>query len=484
MKMDFTQPPPKAKDLAESQTLINVLWKTCSEIKEVKQKNAELEERLNTNSKNSSLPPSKDNKKKIAKKKSKKTKKKRGGQPGHRIHKRALAPIEQVDVIKKCTPNKQCRCGGLIHSNQAFRRHQKYELPVIKPIITEYQIYSGNCCICKKEYKGRLPSSVPNSMLGARAVATIATLTGNYRMSKRNVVNLFDDIYGFKISVGLVSKSEKTASCALEQPVEEAKQFIKGIDNVQVHADETGHKESGKKMWAWVAVALLVSVFIIRASRGTQVAKELLGDAFKGILNSDRWCAYNWVDQKRRQLCWAHLDRDFTKISERKGTSKIVGEALLDKTDKMFSYWHKVKNGDKTRTQFQKYMRILRADIESLLIRGTRCKNRKTAGTCRHILGLKSALWTFIDHVDIEPTNNTAEQVIRTHVIWNKTSFGTQSPAGTLYMERILTTVGTCKLQKRNVLNFMTDVIQKYFKNEPAPSLLPEHNSQEIQKAA
>ena len=142
----------------------------------------------------------------------------------------------------------------------------------------------------------------------------VSTFTVCYRVSKRNVASLFQDIYCFRISIGTICKAEKIASAALMYLVEQAKKFIKN-KNTQIYTDETGHKENGKRMWAWVAVACYMSIFIIRPSRGSVVAKELLGEDFSGILIIDRWSAYSWISKLLRQLCWSHLLRDFEKIS-------------------------------------------------------------------------------------------------------------------------------------------------------------------------
>ena len=480
MKFDFNKPAPQPKNLPEANRIIKRLWKLCADSKKLKVKLEAQNERLNTNSDNSSLPPSKDNKSKSRKKrKKKKSIRKQGAQHGHEAKKRELLPVSEVDKVEKIYPEKQCPCSGTVNIRDEFRRHQTYELPVIKPFVTEYQMMSGECNLCGRICWASLPLGIPTGMFAPRAIAMISTLTGGYRMSKRNVVNLFDDVYNFKISVGSVINAEKIASKAMEAPVEEAKQFIKNADGVEVHADETGHKEKGKKMWAWVAVTMLVAVFIIRSSRGSKVAKELLGDKFKGILNSDRWNGYSWVSTVRRQLCWAHLKRDFQKIAERNGVSKIIGEKLLSYEHNMFLYWRKVKAGEKTKKEFQLYMKRIRREVELLLLRGTRSRNSKTAGTCRHILSLKDALWTFVDCDGVDPTNNTAEQVIRTHVIWRKVCFGTQSANGTLYMERVLTVVGSCKLQERNVLDFITHAVESYFFEKRSPSLIPKkYNTQ------
>ena len=439
----------------------------------LRQENEGLKEKLKTNSKNSSAPPSSDGfrKEKRTKQKKGKSKRKQGGQPGRTGVGRTLFSAEEVDVCEVVKPSKECSCGGLVIPTSNYQRHQVHELPKIKPIVTEYQLYSGRCCACNKKHYASLPAGVPEGMLGPLAMAKIGALTGDFRMSKRNVTFLFDDFYDLRISVGTVSNVEQIVSAALEKSVEEAKAFIpeQGV----VHADETSHAEQGNKMWTWAFIAGLAAVFIIRPSRGAQVAKDFLGEAFQGILNTDRWSGYAWLAAIFRQLCWAHLIRDFCKISERKGPSRKIGRELLKLTKKMFRYWHRVRDGTLKREKFQTLMQPLRKQVEALLEEGAQCSHSKTSGTCKQLLKVKQALWTFVDKEGVEPTNNLAEQILRRIVIWRKTSFGTQSSAGTLYLERIMTVVSTCKMQKRNVLDFVSEAIQAHLSKTKSPSLLP-----------
>lgn len=493
MDIDITGSAPKATTLAEANQLISRLWSLVAPLsaqiealteqnKKLQEKVISLEEKKRTNSKNSSLPPSKDrtskhksNAKRNAQRR--KNPKKQGGQPGHKKHERALLPPEKVDSIVSCLPDKACSCGGRVMTDKAVhRRHQQYEFPVIKPMVTEYQIYAGFCGQCKKKQIGKLPVDVSASMLGPRATAMTAHLSGTYRMSKKNIVNLYQDMFDFSLSAGMVCKAEKTVSCALEAPINEATQFIQSADNVGVNADETGFKEKGKTMWAWVAISSLVTIFMIRKGRTKKVAQELLGENFNGILCSDRYSAYNWIANERRQLCWAHLERDFRKISERTGTSAVIGDELLEQTHHLFHYWHQFKEGSINRNTLKRKCRLIKLNVECLLRRGTKSKNTKTAGTCRNILTYGKALWQFVEKENIEPTNNLAEQKIRTLVIWQKTSFGTQSQSGSLYMERIISVVATCRLQSRNILNYLTSAVKSYVEKADPPSLLPNSN--------
>ena len=366
-----------------------------------------------------------------------------------------------------------CLCGLVILRSEIHNRHQQYEFPIIRPIVTEYQIYDGTCNQCNKNHIGKLPHGVSWSMLGPRATAMTANLSGTYRISKQNIVGIYHDIFDFTLSIGMVCKAEKTVSHALAVPVNQAKHFIRSVDAAGVNSDETGFKEKGKPMWAWIAASCLVAVFMIRSGRDKQAAKELLGKNFKGILCSDRYSAYQWIPNEYRQICWAHLDRDFRKISERSGSSSIIGTDLLTQTNHLFHFWHQFKNGNINREILQKKTKLIRVLIEGLLRQGKRSKNNKTSGTCRNILSYGPALWHFLETDNIEPTNNLAERLLRTIAIWRKTSFGTQSKAGSLYMERIMTVVATCKLQGRNILDYLTQAVKAHIENSGIPSLLP-----------
>ena len=306
-----------------------------------------LEERLNTHSRNSSKPPSSDPPSAPPKthktKGGKKSGRKRGGQPGRQGKGRTLLPPDQVDRTVECRPDTQCRCGAEAHINKHYRRHQVFELPQVRPEVTEYRLYQGTCPRCSRTCRGELPTGVGMSQLGPRAHAMIATLSGAYRQSKRLIKELLKDVYGLDISIGAISDAERRVSEALRPCEDEARAHVKAAS--RVHCDETGHFCEGQRGWVWVAVTRLISLFHVATSRSTEVARKILGETFSGILISDRYCAYNWVDSQARQLCWAHLKRDFQKMVDRGGTSKPIGEALLAQTEALFKSWHQVRDG-------------------------------------------------------------------------------------------------------------------------------------------
>jgi len=243
------------------------------------------------------------------------------------------------------------------------------------------------------------------------------------------------------------------------------------MEHLFFRASVEGH---GRLAWMWLMACSLVAVFRIATSRGSEVAKALLGEDFAGILTSDRWSGYNWYDPDLRQLCWSHLTRDFQGFIDRGGKGAETGQALMEERNRMFKWWHQVREGTMSRAEFQDRMNAVEHEVGRLLRKASEQAEKKTAGVAREILKHEQAMWTFVYVEGVEPTNNFGERLIRHSVMYRKTSFGTQSPAGSRFVGRILTTVTTCALQKRNALEFLTEVLYAYRRGLPAPSLLPQ----------
>jgi transposase len=435
----------------------------------------DVQERLGQNSRNSSCPPSSDRpdqKQEKTQKRNKKGQRQPGGQPGHPGHKRPLKPVEEVDKVVPVKPE-QCRhCGAALQGEDPHpHRHQVTEIPPIEPIVTEYQLQTLTCDECGGQIRAELPDGVPRRVFGPRLQSIVSLGSGVYRLSRRQVEQMMADFFKVDLALGSVKNLENDTSEALSEPVEEAKVYVK--EQAQANIDETSWSQGNAKGWLWVVVTSLVVVFVIRLSRAGKVAKELLGEEFQGIVNSDRHSAYNWLPLPLRQLCWAHLIRKFQAFVDYGGPSALIGQALLTKTELMFAWWYKLRDEEISRAEFQEKMKPIRTEIVRLLKEGAGCEHQKTAGSCAHILKFEPALWTFIDVEGVEPTNNEAEQEIRSGVIWRKTSFGTQSKTGSLFVERMLTVSATLKRQNRNILDYLTEACTARLHNRPAPSILP-----------
>src|SRR5467141_3859692 len=430
-----------------------------------------LQEQLNQTSQNSSRPPSSDPPQ-HGRPRRPRSQRHRGGQPGHPGHTRTLIPVEDVDEVVVIKPE-QCAHGQapLAGDDRTPWRHQVMEIPPIEPVVTEYQWHQLMCSACGEVTRAPWPTGIPSGTYGPRVQATVALCTGSYRLSKRTTQQMMDDVFGVPWSVGTISQLEQATTEVLGEPVEEARGAVAA--QAVAHVDETSGRQGGKRAWLWVAVTSLVTVFVVRMSRGGQVARALLGERFSGILVTDRYSAYNWYPVRWRQLCWAHLLRDFEAIRGRGGASEEIGAALLAQAHQMFTWWHRVRDGTLKRSTFRSYMSPLRREVERLLDAGSRCGMPTTEGTCRDILKRREALWTFVQVEGVEPTNNTAERSIRPGVQRRKISFGTQSEAGSRFVESMMTVVATLKQQQRNVLEYLTAAHEAALRGAAAPSLLP-----------
>jgi transposase len=400
---------------------------------------------------------------------------KRGGQPGHEGHHRELLPPDRVNKVEDVWP---AQCEGcetqLPHEHRTEVdepvRHQVIEVPPIQAFVTEFRLHAQYRDRCSHTTRANLPPGVPRGAFGLRLRAIIALFVGAYRISRRVAVDALGDLLGVELSLGSVSNVEQVMSRAVEQPVQEAEAYAQS--QRVGYADETSWREGRQRMWLWVLGTSAVVIFKIQARRSAEAARALLG-RFRGILVTDRWSAYVGWPLRRRQMCWAHLRRDFHFIAESNGTAHHVGLALLTLTETLFDRWHRARDGTMTRRSFQREVSKLRLQFEAQLKKGAGCFAPKVSGMCLEILHVFDALWTFVDVRGVEPTNNVGERSLRPSVLWRKTSYGTQSETGSRFAERMMTVVGTLKLQQRNVLDYLVDASEADLFHRRAPSLLP-----------
>ncbi len=432
---------------------------------------ADLEMKLGQNSSNSSLPPSTDrgqNTQRNAKKGAprKKRKKRRGG--GRH---RELLPPEEVDAFYDHFPAECGGCGKRLPrtADAEPQRHQVTELPEVRPHVDEHRLHAV-ACRCGCVTRAELPADVPRGAFGPRLVATVALLTGLYRLSKRNTQRILGELFGVTISTGAVSNCERRVGDALKAPHEELHSFVQARD--VLHADETSWQQQHKTHWLWVACTCTVSFFLIQAGRCTDNAKRLLG-GFDGTLVVDRFASYNFRDGPE-QTCWAHLKRMFQGLAERTdGDGAKYGVPLLEQTRKMFMLWRRVRDGTLQHRTLQRRIVPIRTEIERLLDEAATSPCIRTQGKAKALLKYRDALWTFVDVEGVPPTNNEAERALRHAVILRKLSFGTQSDRGSRFIERMLSAVDTLRKQERDVMGFLMDALAAKDTTATPPSLLP-----------
>jgi transposase len=463
-----------ARQLPEAQTIIRALLvRMAEQDRRIAVLEAELAAAKKT-PRNSSCPPSSEHPhaKPPRDQRAKESKKQRGGQPGHPKHERALIPTEQCQAVVLLKPKTCRRCAErLVGTDPEPLRHQVWDIPEIKPLVTEYQLHRLTCPCCQESTCAQLPAGVPASQAGARLVALVALLMGCFRQSKRRVALFLDSVLQQPCSPGWVVKLQQQATTALTPAYEQLVHQLPAEDVLAI--DESPTKEGKAKAWLWTFVAATYTVFALRITRAATVLEELLTDVFDGVVHCDRAKMY-WHKGKL-QWCWAHLKRDFQALIDHPDRQvKRLGHDLMRCTRELFRQWSRCRDGTITYTGLQRLMRPIRRRVEDYLLRGLFSGNSTIAGMCQELYKHRDWLWTFLEIEGVEPTNNASERALRHAVIWRKLSFGTQSAHGSRFVATILTVVETCRQQSRSVFDYLTTAMQAHFAHEPAPSLLAE----------
>jgi transposase len=435
----------------------------------------DLTARLGTNATNSSTPPSANPPhapKPVVKER---TGKKPGGQPGHPAHLRRRLPPERVNQVIPFVPQRCSRCAAPLPVEPGPEDpepswHQVAELPPMAAVVTEYQGHSRTCACCGTVNHAPIPQDIKAHSVGPRLSATLAYLAGSHRVSKRGLEEITEDVFDVPIALGTVVNLQAETTAALAAPHAEALQAVReaAVKNV----DETSWKLAGKLCWLWLAATSTVAVFLIHARRGVAGLAALLGEQVQGFVGSDRWSAYGRLSPWCRQICWAHLRRDFQKLVDRGGAAARLGRKFQRIADRVFEEWHLFRGGTFGRRALQNHLNDEAEEFERLLKGGRCCADAKAAAFCENVLGLLPAVWRFVVSDGIEPTNNHAERLLRRGVLWRKGSFGCVSERGCRFVERLLTVVQTRRLQGRSVLGYLHEAIVAHRKALPAPSLL------------
>jgi len=450
----------------------------CAELLEriaqLEQTVRDLQARLGQNASNSSLPPSANPPEAPKPVVKKRTGKPTGGQPGHLGLSRVRLPPERVQHTIPLVPTHCERCHTGLSAQPGPNDpepswHQVAELPRLSAVITEFQGHARTCSCCGHITRARIPAEIRVHTFGPRLATTLAYLSGCQHLSQRGLEDVTEAVFGVPVSVGAINALQEQMSQALQPAHQEIAQEIARAD--VKHVDETGWKQAGHKRWLWTAVSSSAVYFLVQVGRGARALRGVLGQVLQGVICSDRWSAYQVVPLSQRQICWAHLKRDFQAMVDRGGAGTVVGQELLFYTDVLFGLWYKVRDGTRSRRWLQQQLERLRPEVQGVLEAGAGCACAPTAGTCAKILGVEPALWTFARVEGLEPTNNTAERALRPAVLRRKRSFGNSSESGCQYVSRLLSVVQTLRRQGRSVLEYLQAALEAQRHRLPIPKL-------------
>lgn len=457
---------------AGREVVVEVLLRMDRRIQQLEARVEKLERELSKSSRNSSRPPSSDPSSAPPRSKDP-SGKRRGAQSGHEGHGRELLPAWAVDEVIPHWPER-CGCGHVFTERERTSvgepaRFQVEELPPIMVRVFEHQCQRLRCPECGKRTRAELPGETAKSCFGPRLQAAVATLSVRNRVSREDAVELIEELFGARISSGTVDAILSRASEALGKPYEELLQRVRSAKALNV--DETGWRTAGERRALWGAFTPRHAFFQVAPDRHEDHAKGLLADT-EAIVTSDRWWAYAHLPLHRRQLCWAHLRRDFKAHAEGLAAEKEFGEHGLALCERVFWAWE-VFAHTSDRRELRRTIRSLQRTYKPIIrsYASKRARNKRCRGMARNLLKAWPALWTFANHEGVEPTNNHAERALRSAVIYRKLSLGSQSEGGELRTSRLLSAHTTCRLQRRSLFAYLTDAIAAHARGDPVPTL-------------
>jgi transposase len=433
---------------------------------------ATLERQLKRSSRNSSQPPSADPPSAPPRVKGL-SGRKPGGQLGHEGKGRPLLASWAVDEFVDHWPT-ACGCGHVFCEDDRVTvgepaRHQVEELPVMAVKVTEHRCQRVVCPDCGARRTATLPAPVAASAFGPRLQAAVVTLSVRNRISRRDVVELCEQLFSSRISTGTVDAILARTADALQEPCEDLLERVRSAHALNM--DETGWRLRGDQRALWGMFTARHAMLHIAADRHEDHAKELLADS-DAIVTSDRWWAYRHLPAGRRQICWSHLQRDFASHAEGRGIERELGEAGLQICQELFWAWEIFQHtGD--RRELQRRVRLLQRQLKPVLREhaGKKVRYRQGRRFARNILKVWPALWTFAKHPGVQPTNNHAERALCSAVIYRKLSLGSQSEHGEQRIARLLSAHTTCRLQRRSLHAYLIDILTARDAGQPTPLL-------------
>lgn len=470
------------------ESCVRFILDLAAQVREMEERLSRLEAAARQDSRTSSKPPSADPPKTRAQRRAEARAKakelmrkegerrKQGGQPGHRGAGRELKPSDQMDEIVDRYPEVCGGCGARFEPHQQqrpggrFGRHQVAELPPISVIFSEHRTHQLRCRHCRARTSARLPQEIGVSPFGPRLQAALVMLTAAFRVSRRGVVEIARDLFGVTLSTGAADAICQRASEALAGPHLHLQDQV--LDQPAVHVDETGWRTRGDGRALWTANTP-DAVFLQIAEHCNREAFDALIGPYRGIVISDRWNGYAHLDPNQRQVCWAHIKRDFRKHADGLGEQKAFGEKGLELTRRTFAAWRSFQNEHHDRDRLKAETAPIQAELRALLEEASpkKARNRWHRRFANNLLKVWPALWTFTEIDGIEPTNNPAERALRAPVIHRKLSLGTQSEEGERFAERALSAAGTCRLQRRSLFAYLSDLITAHNRGDPFPAL-------------
>jgi transposase len=366
-----------------------------------------------------------------------------GQKEGHVGYSRHIP--ERIDEIKEHKLDICPICGEPVSDTQEIRERVVEDIEQPKTKNTKHLIHRCYCKKCDKIVEPEIDEALPNARFGLRLMMLVLILKLDSRIPSNKIVSLLDSVFQIKISDGEIYSILNQLSEAFGDYYNELEQKIK--EALVKHIDETSWRINGKNNWLWIFINDEIALYIVRKRRNHKVPYDILGNQEGKTVVSDRLVSYDELQKKsgcHHQICWTHLLRNSKDLAKNYPEAKYIHK-------RMKFIFRKAKEGEK------KEKLLCWIDlIASRKYRSTEVYKFAKSVCRKH----RDDLFRFVDNPQIKPTNNLAERGIRPAVVIRKISGGSRSDKGAETTCRLLSVLQTAKLQSRDYIGFMNNLLQ------------------------
>jgi transposase len=378
-----------------------------------------------------------------------------GQKPGHAPAFRAApSPAAVTETIR--VPLTTCpRCGTPVRKVADNPPIFQTDLPPIQPIVRRFDTQRGFCPSCRKMVHSRHPNQTSTAVgaaaaqIGPRAKALAADLKHRLGLSFRKITDLFESHFGITLTPGAIVQSNERLAKRAAPAYEDLR--LQARQSPAVHLDETGWRIGSRSAWLWVATTKALTFYTIRPSRGHAVVEEILGQRFAGVLASDGLPTYDVVVARWKQTCLAHL---LTRCKDM-AASKTRGAVRFPRAvARLLRQAMALRIRGPTLSPHG--LAVARGRIEAALDRllayhRVDPDNERLAA---HLFKHRAHLLTFLDHPEVDPTNNLAERQLRPAVIARKLSAGNRTDRGARTHAILASLAATCRQRRERFTDF------------------------------
>lgn len=390
-------------------------------------------------------------------------KKKRGAPVGHPGWTRRIPDhIDTVITVEAPAVCPHC-CGTDLTPVPEIKIHLQEDI-ILQPKtqVTQFKHHQAFCRTCNRAVIQAAAGELLNSSIGPTTKAAAVFLRYGLRIPYRKVQELFAVFFNMPFVPASAMAFDRQATKRGKPLYDDLAEKLRCAD--RLHADETHWRQDGINHYVWYGGNTDIAYFHINRHRSGEVATSIFGDRFEGVLHTDGYAAYNSVNPKVRQTCLAHLIRTAKEIKQeivlkkskfQDAPSLLVCDNLTDLFAQACHIARQLNDGEIPRDRCKEFKQCLYANLHTICAEP--CASEKVTSLQQRLLDTHrdyNRLFTFLDHPRVQPTNNHAEQSLRTIVIFRKICFGTRSREGSLSHSVLPSLLLTATRQEKHPLEF------------------------------